>query len=116
MKSMRKPLIISALIAVIPSSVALAQQAIPHSTVEEQERDSDSSQPISDAWITTKVKSELAVADDVSAMDITVETTNGVVKLSGSVDDLSRKEKAVDVAGRVKGVNRVDATELTVER
>ncbi|MBP3983388.1 BON domain-containing protein [Pseudoxanthomonas helianthi] len=100
-------------LAVTATSVlAVAQQAIPRDTVGDKNK---TSQPIGDAWITTKVKSELMVADNVPAKDIEVETTNGVVRLSGMVADRAQKDKAVDVAGRIDGVTRVDASALMVQ-
>src|SRR5580765_6692658 len=43
----------------------------------------DSNQPVTDAWITTKVKSELAATGGVKSMDVSVETNNGIVVLTG---------------------------------
>lgn len=80
----------------------------------EEEAKNDSSQPVNDTWITTKVKSELAVAENADATDIKVETTNGVVKLSGKVDSQAEIDKAVSVAKGVDGVKKVDKTGLTV--
>lgn len=68
----------------------------------------------SDAWITTKIKSEFATTKGVSATDISVSTAAGVVTLSGSVASDQEKAKAVRVAGAVKGVKSVDASGLTV--
>ena len=71
-----------------------------------------SEQPVSDSWITTKVKSELATTDGVKSLDIEVKTVNGVVTLIGvQPSDLAVK-KAVAAAQSVKGVTRVDASGL----
>lgn len=80
----------------------------------EETAKADSSQPGSDAWITTKVKSELALADDVSATEINVDTVNGMVTLRGAVDSKAEVDKAVSVAKRVDGVKKVDSSGLTV--
>jgi len=80
----------------------------------EEEAKAGSDQPVNDTWITTKVKSELAVADGVSATEISVDTTNGVVKLSGKVDSKEEIKKAADVAKKVKGVKKVDSSGLSV--
>ena len=61
----------------------------------------------SDSWITTKVKSDLAVEKDVSATQIHVDTYEGVVTLSGSVDSQSESQKAEQVARDIKGVKSV---------
>ncbi len=67
-----------------------------------------------DAWITTKVKTELATAKHVKASDISVETNDGAVMLSGMVPSKSGKMNAVKKAKAVKGVKSVDASSLKV--
>jgi hyperosmotically inducible protein len=62
---------------------------------------------VSDSWITTKVKSDLAVEKDVSATHISVKTVEGVVTLSGSATSQAEAEKAVRVASEIKGVKSV---------
>jgi hyperosmotically inducible protein len=69
---------------------------------------------VDDGWITTKVKSKLAVAKNVKATDITVETKDGVVTLTGAVPSASVKSHVVREAKSVKGVKSVDASGLTV--
>ena len=71
-----------------------------------------SDQPISDTWITTKVKSELATTKDVSSMKISVDTVDGVVFLTGVVDNAASAERAAAAAKTVKGVKKVDSTGL----
>ena len=61
----------------------------------------------SDTWITTKVKSDLAVEKDVDATDIGVHTYEGVVTLTGDVDNQAEADKAVRVASEIKGVKSV---------
>ncbi len=62
---------------------------------------------VSDATITTKVKSALLAEKDVNSMDIGVETRDGTVQLSGFVDSQWQIDKAVQVAADVKGVRHV---------
>jgi osmotically-inducible protein OsmY len=61
----------------------------------------------SDSWITTKVKSDLAVEKDVSATQIHVDTYEGVVTLSGTVETQAESNKAAQVARDIKGVKSV---------
>ncbi|WP_226467486.1 BON domain-containing protein [Luteimonas panaciterrae] len=75
----------------------------------------ESVQPVSDSWITTKVKTELLAARDVSGLKIDVETVNGQVKLSGAVKTQMQVDRAIAVARSVKGVKDVDSSALTVE-
>ena len=76
---------------------------------------SASEQPVTDGWITTKVKADLLVTEETKGLDINVTTTNGVVTLSGKLDNAMQVEKAVIVARSIKGVVSVDATTLTVK-
>jgi len=71
----------------------------------------DSAQPVSDTWITTKVKTELLASSEVSGTDIKVETVNGVVKLSGTANK-AQAEKAKSIAHNIDGVKSVDTSGL----
>lgn len=70
---------------------------------------------IDDAWITSKVKSQLLVDDGVKGTNITVETKGNVVTLGGSADTAASRTKAIEIAQATKGVRSVVATGLTVK-
>ena len=72
----------------------------------------DSEQPVTDTWITTKVKADLLATKDVSGTEIKVETKNGVVTLAGTLATQAEVDKAVASAKAIKGVTRVDASGL----
>lgn len=76
----------------------------------------ESNQPVSDTWITTKVKADLLATSDVSGLDISVETANGIVSLSGDVDTQAQIERAEAIARNIEGVRSVDAKQLRVKR
>lgn len=97
-----------ALILAAGSGVALADNHAKHANA----ADAKSEQPVSDTWITTKVKSELAVTDGVKSTEISVETTNGVVTLIGVLDSATAVDKAVAATRSIKGVTDVDASGL----
>lgn len=67
---------------------------------------------ISDGWITTKVKSTLMYSSNVSGSDISVNTTNGVVTLSGKVGSGAEQSLAAELAQNVRGVESVEAKGL----
>jgi len=92
--------------------MALAQDR----TQAEAEEEGDSAQPVNDTWITTKVKADLMATSDVPGTEISVDTMNGVVKLSGTVDSKAKHDKAVSVVKGIKGVKSVDASALTVAK
>jgi len=74
----------------------------------------DSSQPVNDTWITTKVTSSLLADNDVSGLDIQVDTVDGVVYLSGTADTKAQADAAKRIAQGIDGVTGVDASALKV--
>lgn len=60
-----------------------------------------------DATITTKVKSALLAEKDINSFDISVETFNQTVQLSGFVNSQWQIDKAVQVTKTVAGVENV---------
>jgi len=91
-------------------SVFAAQQAASTG-----DHSSSTGQAVSDAWITTKVKSELATTKGVKSMDVTVKTVDGVVTLIGVLPTKLAVDKAVAAAKSVKGVKDVDDSGLKVK-
>jgi hyperosmotically inducible protein len=63
---------------------------------------------VDDSVITAKIKSALVADRGVNGFDIHVETRQGQVSLSGSVDSQAQAERAAAIAGQVDGVRRVD--------
>ena len=66
--------------------------------------DVKSDQPVTDSYITTKVKAELAKDKGTKAHNIHVTTKDGVVMLDGTVGSDAEKELAAQDAKKVKGV------------
>ena len=60
-----------------------------------------------DAWISTQVKSRLFSSDHVRGIDIHVETTKGVVYLTGQAQSIAERDQALESAKLVKGVVEV---------
>jgi osmotically-inducible protein OsmY len=71
---------------------------------------------IDDAIITTKVKSSLVADATVSALDINVDTSQGVVKLTGVVNSDQERQRAIQIAHDTEGVKQVDSRNLVVRR
>jgi hyperosmotically inducible periplasmic protein len=59
------------------------------------------------------VKSTFMWSSGVSTGDISVTTDDGVVTLSGKVDSEAERELAIELAEQLRGVTRVDASDLT---
>ncbi|MEK6424955.1 MAG: BON domain-containing protein [Burkholderia gladioli] len=71
-----------------------------------------SDQPVTDTWITTKVKAELASTKGVKSTDIGVKTVDGAVTLTGVLPSSTAVKKAVAVTKAIKGVKSVDDSGL----
>lgn len=69
---------------------------------------------ISDSYVTSKIKSQLLAAKDVSGTDIEVNTVAGAVTLAGQVQNKREQRKAIRIAKATDGVKSVDATALVV--
>jgi osmotically-inducible protein OsmY len=61
-----------------------------------------------DAEITTKVKAAIFAEPGLKTLQISVDTVNGVVTLSGSVDSQSKSDMAKALAAAVDGVTKVE--------
>ncbi|KAB7767930.1 BON domain-containing protein [Xanthomonas maliensis] len=96
------------------ASQAFAQEHKDHTAGAMDHSKMDSKKPVTDSWITTKVKADLLATDNVSGTDIKVETVNGVVTLSGMVATKAEHDKAIAVAKGIEGVKSVKATNLKV--
>jgi osmotically-inducible protein OsmY len=70
---------------------------------------------LSDAGLTAKIKSKMALDDSVRARTIDVSTTDRVVMLSGTVRSEPEHDRAIQLARETNGVTRV-IDHLTVAR
>lgn len=111
---MKRNLIIAALSAALAIScggIAFASDATSPSSMSMSQ---NAAKPGSDAWITARIKTELSTARDISSANINVTTDNGIVKLSGKLDNQRQVKETVAIAKSVKGVRRVDSTQLKI--
>ena len=77
--------------------------------------DSSVGEVIDDAWITTKLKADLAATQGVPSRDIKVDTKDGTVTLTGALASQLEVDKAIATARAIKGVKEVNADGLVVE-
>lgn len=110
---------LAAAFVALPAAQAVAQDtsaqtAAPASSAARPSTNQTVPGKVDDTWITTKVKSEFVAAKHVKASDITVNTTDGAVTLTGTASSTREKNDAVRIARKVKGVKSVDASGLTV--
>ncbi len=78
-------------------------------------RDQSLGEYADDSAITAKVKTRLAREPGVNALKISVDTLNGVVILTGFVDNDTQREKAIAAARGVAGVQDVNGNALVVK-
>jgi len=71
---------------------------------------------IDDTAITTKVKAALLADPMVSAFAISVETSRGIVSLTGIVNSAGERAQAIQIAQETGGVRRVDARNLFIKQ
>jgi hyperosmotically inducible protein len=74
----------------------------------------ESQHKMSDSTITAKIKGvyireKLFGSKDISVTGVTVETTDGVVYLTGTVDSQSQADNAIKLAKSISGVKKVDS-------
>lgn len=81
---------------------------------EVREAGDEAGDEVDDAWITSKVKTQLLADDQVHGMDINVDTEDNVVTLTGTAPTLAARTKAVEIAQSTEGVRSVVATNLIV--
>lgn len=74
----------------------------------------DAGAAISDAWITSKVKSSFIYSRNLDGLGISVDTQKGVVSLSGNVLSNAEKQLAIETARNIRGVRSVNADALNV--
>ena len=71
---------------------------------------------LDDTAITTKVKSSFLADPVVSGLAIDVDTTEGVVSLSGIATNQQERQRAIQLAQSTEGVKGVDARTLVLKR
>lgn len=63
---------------------------------------------LSDGWITTKIQAKYFADADVKARNIDVNTSDGVVTLTGTIEDEQARKQALEIARTTDGVMRVE--------
>ena len=79
-----------------------------------ERRADQAGQAIDDASITATVKSKYLLDDTLKGLEISVNTDQGVVSLTGTVQNDAAKELATQIAQGTEGVVRVD-NQLTTQ-
>jgi osmotically-inducible protein OsmY len=102
-------------VVAVDNRVAIGAKSTADKATAKTERAANKTEDaLSDSWITTKVKSTLLLSSDVSGTEITVTTDKGVVRLTGDVDSQGERQRAVELAQNIRGVQKVDASGIKI--
>jgi len=85
-----------------------ASKKMDQATAQVKEQAEYAGDKIDDATITAKVKTALIGEPGLKSLQINVDTANGVVTLSGTVDSSSSVDRVTRVVMAVQGVKLVD--------
>jgi hyperosmotically inducible protein len=69
---------------------------------------------LSDGSLTAKIKAKMALDDTVKASDLNIDTSNGIVTVTGKVRTKAERDRALQLARETNGVRQV-IDRLTVE-
>lgn len=126
MKPLQKPLLVTAaLVALVAAGCSQqskegdadqknSQTAVPQASNDVNKVGGGISASIDDSMITTKVKAAIIAEPALSAVDIKVNTTDGVVTLSGTITAPEKADRAIQLAHTVDGVKAIN-NELVVK-
>jgi hyperosmotically inducible protein len=79
-------------------------QDISQKTAEAAKR---AEEALSDGALTAKIKAKMALDDTVKALDLNVDTVNGVVTITGKVRTRAERDRALALARETNGVRNV---------
>jgi osmotically-inducible protein OsmY len=74
---------------------------------------SSAQRALADGSLTAKIKAKMGLDDTVKALNLDVDTVNGVVTVKGVVHSAAERERALQLARETEGVTRV-VDQLTV--
>jgi len=69
---------------------------------------------LSDGGLTAKIKAKMTLDDTVKALDLNVDTVDGVVTVTGKVRSSAERERALALARETNGVRKV-VDRITIE-
>ncbi len=90
------------------------QTTAPGSTIEETGLVEGVGQDITDTWITAKIMSTFLYSSNVNSSNISVDTTDGNVTLTGKVGSGAERALAIELAEHIRGVKSVSASTLEI--
>lgn len=110
----RIAVLICSLGVILMTSGPAAAQAVDKTKEKTKAAASKTATVLTDAEITMAVKTKLLADKTVGGLKINVDTSNGVVTLTGPVNSAAERNQALRLARETKGVKRVE-NKLTLE-
>lgn len=109
MKALKK-IILVGIATVLAAGIAACDKPGPAETTGKKidETNQKAGEVVGDAAITAKVKAAILAEPGLHSFQISVNTTDGAVTLSGAVDSQSNVDRAKEVAAAVAGVKKID--------
>jgi hyperosmotically inducible protein len=103
---------------VVAADDSEARQDADTATVsgEVREKLDESGDGVDDAWITSKVKTQLLADTAVKGTQIDVDTKANIVTLTGTAESQAAKDAAIRIAAGTSGVQKVIADQLLVKQ
>ncbi|WP_417683227.1 BON domain-containing protein [Pseudidiomarina aquimaris] len=110
MKNLRLATVISSVFALTfgPAVLAMNLDAIQDQQNKAEQAAEATGEYVSDAALTTKVKATILASDALNVLEINVETNEGVVQLSGFVEQEEDIDTAEKIVRGIEGVKDVE--------
>jgi hyperosmotically inducible protein len=70
---------------------------------------------VSDSVITTEIKANILKDKLVSSLDVSVETNNGIVTLSGQPKSSTEAERVIEIAYSTSGVKDIETSDFKIQ-
>ena len=84
-----------------------ARQAGQEISAKTAEAAKTAQEALSDGGLTAKIKAKMALDDTVKALDLNIDTVNGVVTVTGKVRTRAERDRALALARETNGVRQV---------
>lgn len=100
--------VLQTLTAALAVGLAACGQPATDSRAPEPASPQTVNQAVNDGWITTKIQAQFFADPNVKARAINVDTSKGVVTLTGTVENAASRHRALEIAQGTDGVRRVE--------
>jgi hyperosmotically inducible protein len=100
--------VLAGALGLVTPAALVAQKPAQEKPVEKDKQERGVGTQISDGWITMKIHAQFVTEDTLDGSDIDVDTTKGVVTLTGTIPTEAGHTRAVGIAKATDGVKTVN--------